>query len=159
MNTPNINIRSAQQSDLSEVYALIKALAVFEKEFNEPENSFDQFTEDFNNNLYGCLVAFNADGIIGMALYFYGYSTWKGKMLYLDDLVVKESYRQQKIGSQLFNAIIDIAKNESANVVRWQVLDWNQPAISMYEKVNASFGKDWWNCQLEKNKILNYKSI
>ncbi|MEZ5007610.1 MAG: GNAT family N-acetyltransferase [Chitinophagales bacterium] len=159
MNSQDIYIRPAQQNDLSAAYALIKELALFEKEPNEPTNSFNQFKEDFSKNQFECLVAINSENIIGIALYFWGYSTWKGKMLFLDDLVVKEEFRKNKVGSQLFNAIMKVAKEESANLVKWQVLDWNTPAIKMYEKVNAIFDTGWWNCKLEKEEILNYTEI
>lgn len=154
----NINIRKATSEDLSAIYGLIKELALFEKEPNEPTVSLEQFSKDFGQ-LFQCLVAEKEQEVVGIALYFFGYSTWKGKLLYLDDLVVKEKYRQNKIGSQLFNHLMQIAKAENAGQVRWQVLDWNEPAIKMYKKINADFYTDWWTCKLEKDKIENYKDL
>ncbi len=155
-----INIHPAEKKDLSAIYALIAALAVFENEPQEPTVRFDQFSKDFNQ-LFHCLVAKEAhtQAVVGIALYYFGYSTWKGKMLYLDDLVVQESYRQHKIGSQLFNALIAIAQIENVNQVRWQVLDWNEPAIKMYKKIEADFYTNWWTCKFESEKIKNYKPI
>lgn len=154
-----IKITSAQTQDLTDIYQLIKALALFEKEPNEPTVTFNQFSKDFKTG-YDCLVAkTSSEKIVGIALYFFGYSTWKGKMLYLDDLVVHADFRQQKIGSKLFNAIVALAQQENANQLRWQVLDWNEPAIKMYKKINADFYTDWWTCKLEADSIKNYKPI
>ena len=151
-------VRKASESDLKSIYGMVKELAIFENEPQEPSVTFESFCSDFGK-LYHSYVALLDDELVGIALYYWGYSTWKGKMLYLDDLVVKEKVRKNKVGSQLFNAIMQIAKDENAGQVRWQVLDWNQPAIKMYEKVNAKFLTDWWTCKLEKEDILNYKSI
>ena len=155
-----VKITAAIKEDLTDIYQLIKALAIFEKEPNEPTISFEQFSKDFGNN-FECLVAKNVETkkVIGIALYFFGYSTWKGKMLYLDDLVVDVNHRKQKIGSKLFHAIIEIAKANNVNQVRWQVLDWNKPAIKMYKKLEADFYTDWWTCKLEAEKIKNFKPI
>jgi ribosomal protein S18 acetylase RimI-like enzyme len=155
-----INIHPAEEKDLMAIYDLIAALAAFENEPHEPTVSFKQFTQDFNR-LFHCLVAKETEtqAVVGIALYYFGYSTWKGKMLYLDDLVVKEGFRQLKIGSKLFNAILSVAQSENANQVRWQVLDWNEAAIKMYKKVHADFYTNWWTCKLESEKIKNYTPI
>ncbi len=153
-----IIIKKAELKDLSAIYSLVKELATFENEPNEPTVSYEQFTKDFITH-FECLVAESNKEVIAIALYYWGYSTWKGKMLYLDDLVVKQCYRRHKVGSQLFNAIMNIAKKENASRVSWQVLDWNKPAIKMYEKVNADFYTNWWTCKLDKDKIKNYTEI
>jgi GNAT superfamily N-acetyltransferase len=155
-----ILIQPASKKDLSAIYELIAELAAFENEPQEPTVSFEQFSMDFNQ-LFHCLVAKESDSdqVVGIALYFYGYSTWKGKMLYLDDLVVKQAYRQHKIGSQLLNAIVELAQTEKVQQIRWQVLDWNEPAIKMYKKINADFYTNWWTCKLESEKIKNYIPI
>lgn len=155
-----IQILPANEDDLSSVYALIKELAEFEKEPNEPSVSLNQFIED-SKTLFKAIVAKTAEQkIVGMALYYFGYSTWKGKMLYLDDLVVLESYRKQKIGKRLLDEIFKIAENESANQIRWQVLDWNTDAIEIYKKYQVDFYDNWITCKAEKNIIeLNNQSL
>lgn len=155
-----IQILPANKEDLASVYALIKELAVFEKEPDEPSVSLNQFIED-SESLFKAIVAKTANQeIVGMALYYLGYSTWKGKMLYLDDLVVSESYRNQKIGKRLLDEIFRIAKKESANQIRWQVLDWNTDAIEIYKKYQVDFYDNWITCKAEKNIIeINNQSL
>jgi ribosomal protein S18 acetylase RimI-like enzyme len=84
-------------------------------------------------------VAETDNNIVGIALYYYGYSSWKGSMLYLDDLVVKEAYRKHGIGKKLLDELISIAKDERINQVRWHVLDWNENAINFYKKYPVTF--------------------
>jgi len=153
-----ITIRTAVSDDLSQVYGLIKELAVFENEVNEPSVSFQKFTKDFKS-LYDCLVAVKKEKVVGISLYYWGYSTWKGKLLYLDDLVVSSEYRKMGIGSALFNRTVQLAKEEGAGQMRWQVLDWNDVAIDMYKKADADFYKNWLTCKLEKQHLINYRPI
>lgn len=153
-----VRVREAVYGDLSEVYSLIAELAAFEKAPDEPSVPPEKF-QSFFGDLYECLVAEDDGQIVGMALFYWGYSTWKGKMLYLEDLVVRESCRGRKIGSMLFNEVMRIAQEGDAGQVRWQVLDWNEPAIRMYRKVNADFYDDWLTCKMEKETINNYKNI
>lgn len=155
--TETVQIVPATGEDLVSVYALIKELATFEKEPDEPTVSLTQFLED-SKTLFHVLVAKNErNEILGMALYYYAYSTWKGKMIYLDDLVVKEAFRGQKIGKKLLDQIFDIARNNGVNQLRWQVLDWNHTAIEFYKKYNADFYDNWITCKVEKNIIESYK--
>lgn len=155
--TDTVQIVPATGEDLVSVYTLIKELATFEKEPDEPTVSLTQFLED-SKTLFHVLVAKNErNEILGMALYYYAYSTWKGKMIYLDDLVVKEAFRGQKIGKKLLDQIFDIARNNDVNQLRWQVLDWNQTAIDFYKKYNADFYENWITCKVEKNIIESYK--
>lgn len=153
-----IHIRSANAADVSGIYALVKELATFEKEPNEPSVSLDVFKADFNH-FYNCLVAVDGEEIIGIALYYWGYSTWKGKMLYLDDLVVSQKRRGLGIGSALLNRFMAIAKEEHAGIVKWEVLDWNEVAISMYRKAGADISTNWWNCKMDRKAIQEYKPI
>ena len=94
--------------------------------------------------------------IVGMALYFYKYSTWKGKVMHLEDLIVKQSERGKGYGKELLNAIIAIAKEEGLKRIDWQVLDWNTPAVQFYESIGAEIQKEWWNCRLDKQNLKNY---
>lgn len=92
--------------------------------------------------------------ILGIALYYYGYSTWKGAMLYLDDLVVKEKYRNNGIGKQLLDELIKIAKEERINQMRWHVLDWNENAINFYKKYPVTFDSTWVTVKIEKEHLI-----
>lgn len=149
---PQISIRKADADDLVQVYALIKELAVFENAPDEPSNPLKKFIEEgtCKNPRFQVIVAEDKGEIIGIALYYYGYSTWKGSMIYLDDLVVKESYRRQGIGKLLLDELIAIAKEENINQVRWHVLDWNENAIQFYKKYPVTFDDSWITVKLEK---------
>lgn len=151
---PNIIIRKAEPNDFVQVYELIKELAVFENEPNEPSNSLKKFIEEgtAKNPRFQVLVADDAGKIVGIALYYYGYSSWKGSMLYLDDLVIKESYRKHGIGKKLMDELISIAKEERINQMRWHVLDWNENAINFYKKYPVTFDKTWITVKLDMNK-------
>jgi GNAT superfamily N-acetyltransferase len=149
----SIVVRQARAEDLEAVYGLIHELAVYEKEPGEPSNPFDVFFAQGTGSdpWYRVLVAEHQNEIIGMALYFRAYSTWKGAMYYMDDIVVKEAYRQHGIGSQLMNKLVDEAMAEGINLIKWQVLDWNEPAIRFYKKYNVQMdGGEWLNCRLFK---------
>ena len=147
----NSIIRKAEATDLVQVYGLIKELAVFEKEPNEPTNPLKKFIEEGSckNPRFQVIVADENGTIVGIALYYYGYSTWKGSMIYLDDLVVKESHRKHGIGKRLMDELIAIAKEEKIKQVRWQVLDWNENAINFYKKYPVTFDATWITVKLE----------
>ncbi len=142
-------------TDLSQVYELIKELALYENEPDEPTVSLDEFIQDGSgaNPNFHVIVAEENNQILGIALYYLGYSTWKGRMLYLDDLVIKKAHRKRGIGSMLFQSILEEAKKHKVNQVRWHVLNWNEPAILFYKKINASLESDWITCKIEKNAL------
>jgi GNAT superfamily N-acetyltransferase len=94
-------------------------------------------------------VAENNQGIIGISIYYYRYSTWKGKRMYLEDIVVKEALRGQGAGKLLFEATIAKGKEENCTGMMWQVIDWNKAAIGFYEKYGAKFDEEWVNCHLD----------
>ena len=94
--------------------------------------------------------AISNETIVGFALYYIRYSTWKGQRMYLEDLVVTESMRGQGIGTMLFDQLIEEAKEKKFTGMMWQVLEWNEPAIRFYEKkYNAKIDKEWFNCSIE----------
>ncbi|MDF1675622.1 MAG: GNAT family N-acetyltransferase [Vicingaceae bacterium] len=142
-----ITIRKATKNDLPEVLNLIKELALFEKQPQEVTITLKQLEEDgFGNHpLYWIILAENNNEIVGMSFYYIRYSTWKGRCLYLEDLVVKEAYKQKGIGSLLFKSTLDAAKEMNAKLMTWQVLDWNEPAIEFYKKFNAELDEEWLN--------------
>lgn len=110
------------------------------------------------HSIYRVFVAEEAASgdIIGMALYYTAYSTWKGRLLYLDDLVVTEKYRQYGIGRKLIHAVLNEARENKVEQIRWQVLDWNTPAIEFYKKLGARLDPSWINCSMTKQEIADY---
>tara|TARA_B100000809_G_scaffold54856_1_gene50642 strand:- start:1094 stop:1549 length:456 start_codon:yes stop_codon:yes gene_type:complete len=143
----NFSIRKATKTDLPEVLSLVKELALYENAPEEVTITLKELENDgFGEHpLYWILLAENEDGIMGMSFYYIRYSTWKGKTLYLEDLVVKEEFRGKKIGEALFEATINAAKEMNAKLMTWQVLDWNEPAINFYKKFNAEMDPEWIN--------------
>lgn len=150
-----IFIRKAETSDFKEVYNLIKELAVFEKAPDEPSISLEKFIQDGTAKppKYHVIVAEKEQAIVGMALYYYGYSSWKGAMLYLDDIIVKEDCRKNGIGKLLMDELINIAKEERVNIMKWQVLDWNENAINFYKKYPVVMDGEWINVKIEKENL------
>ncbi|HRI59668.1 MAG TPA: GNAT family N-acetyltransferase [Saprospiraceae bacterium] len=141
----NIRIRPATEADLPAVHALMYELAVYEK---EPEAVFTtpaEYLEDFRNGLFESHVAEMDGRVVGMTLFYMAYSSWKGKMLYLDDFVITETHRRYGIGQLLFDAFVEEGRRRGCRLVKWQVLDWNEPALKFYRKNDAIIETDWWN--------------
>lgn len=151
-------IRKAKPTDVNAILSLIKELAIFEKEaeaviLSEEDLLRDGFSEQ---TLFHTFVA-EVDGeVIGMALYYYRYSTWKGKTIHLEDLIVKESKRGTGAGFALYKKIIEQGKLENVERIEWNVLDWNTNAIEFYEKSGATILSDWLVVQMDKNGINNF---
>jgi GNAT superfamily N-acetyltransferase len=151
----NINIRKATESDFAAILSLIKELALFEKSPDKVTNTVEQMVRE--KDLFECYVAETEAGeIAGMALWFFAYYTWVGKSLYLDDLYVKESFRKHNIGSALLRKVFEIANAEECKRVRWQVLNWNEPAIQLYSKSGAEIDDEWLNCSFDTEGIKNF---
>lgn len=143
-----INIREAMAADLLDVYDLVRELAVYEDAAEELTASLDDYFQDFEDGVFDVLVA-EADGsIVGMALFYLTYSTWKGRMLYLEDFVVRAPYRRYGVGQLLFDRLMLVAQERDCRLVKWQVLDWNEPAIKFYEKNEATIERNWWTCKV-----------
>ena len=138
-------IRKATKNDIPSVLELIQELATFEKEPDAVVVTVDDLVRDgFSENpLFQCFVAEVENEIIGMALYYYRYSTWKGKTIHLEDLIVKENKRGTGAGFALYKEIIKQGKSENVRRIEWNVLDWNTPAIDFYEKSGAKVLGDW----------------
>jgi GNAT superfamily N-acetyltransferase len=145
-----IVIRKAVRKDCARMMELIQELATYEKAPDEVTVTLNHFEESgFGANPVWWAFIAEAQGIvIGMALYYVRYSTWKGQRMYLEDILVTEDMRGQKIGSLLFDALIKEAKEKGFNGMNWQVLDWNEPAINFYKKYNANFDPEWVNCSI-----------
>ena len=150
-----IIIRDGNKKDLPYILKLIKELARYENAEHEVIITLKDLENDgfgkFKN--YKFLVAEYQKEIIGMPFYWIRYSTWKGKFLFLEDFVVKESYRRQGVGSKLFEATIKKSKEINTNGMFWQVLDWNTPAINFYKKYKADISNKWLNGRLSKEQI------
>ena len=138
-------IRKATKNDMPSVLELIQELAIFEKEPDAVVVTVDDLVRDgFSENpLFQCFVAEVENEIIGMALYYYRYSTWKGKTIHLEDLIVKENKRGTGAGFALYKEIIKQGKAKNVRRIEWNVLDWNTPAIDFYEKSGAKVLGDW----------------
>ncbi len=151
-------IRKGTQTDLQAAHDLIIELAVYENAPNEVETTVESMLEDGfgKNSIFEFFVAEENGVIVGLALFYYRYSTWKGKSIYLEDLVVSEKHRGKGYGKALLDAIVKEAKSINANQVCWQVLDWNEPAINFYKSLNAILDAEWINCRLNKEQIANY---
>lgn len=143
-----ITIRNIHASEMEKAYELVKELAIYEKEEKAFTIGIDEYYEQFNQGLFQILVAVDQDNIIGMALFYPTFSTWKGKMMYLEDFVVKEAYRRKGAGQLLFDAFIDTSRAQNCKLVKWQVLDWNEPAINFYKKNKATLEDEWLSCKI-----------
>jgi protein-tyrosine phosphatase/GNAT superfamily N-acetyltransferase len=144
---PKIVIRPASPDDFESILKLIKELATYEKAPEAVTNNLELMHKE--QDYFRALVVENEKAeIIAFALYFFAYYTWVGKSLYLDDLYVKEEYRNSGIGKDLLRELTFIARKENCKRFRWQVLEWNTPAIRFYEKMGASISGEWLNCDL-----------
>jgi predicted N-acetyltransferase YhbS len=151
----NFNIRKATEADFPAILSLIKELAEFEKAPEKVTNSVEQMKQE--KDFFRCFVAETGNKeVVGIVLYFFAYYTWVGKSLYLDDIYVKESFRKQKIGTELLREVFRVARDENCKRVRWQVLNWNKPAIQMYEKSGAEIDDEWLNCTFDETGIKNF---
>jgi len=141
-------IRKATTEDLTQVLELVKELAVYEKKPLAVTATLADYKENFEAGVFDVIVATKNEKVVGMVLYFMTWSTWKGRMLYLEDFVISHQYRRQGIGKQLFDALIETAKQLKTKRIKWQVLDWNEPAIRFYEKYPTIFDEEWVNGDL-----------
>ena len=133
-----IKVRVSKPGDEQSIYDLVKALAVYEKAPDEVINTPEQIAKDlFENEICYAYVAEDNNLIIGFALYYVSYSTWKGKSLYLEDLFVLPEYRKEGVGGLLFDEVVATAKRWNVKRMDWQILDWNEPALSFYKKSSA----------------------
>ena len=150
-----MKIRKGTPQDMPDVLALITELAVFEKEPDAVVISTEDLVRDgFSENpLFHTFVAEVNEEIIGVALYYYRFSTWKGKTIHLEDLIVKENNRGTGAGFALYSEIIKQGKKDNVRRIEWNVLDWNKPAIDFYEKSGAKVLSDWRVVHMDENGI------
>ena len=155
-----IKIRKGTKADLPDVLELIKELAEFEKALDEVSVTLEDLEKDgFGQHpYYWFIVAEHQGEIIGLSFYFIRYSTWKGRFLFLEDFVVKESFRSNGIGAQLFEETIRIANSLNVKGMIWQVLDWNEDAIRFYKKYNASIQTEWLTGKLTHEQLKTFQT-
>ena len=153
-----VTIRRGRRDDLPSVLGLIKELAEYERAPQEVVVTLEDLERDgFGENpVFGFFVAEAGDKIVGMALYYVKYSTWKGKCIFLEDIIVNEKYRRNNIGKKLFDEVVKVSKDMHVRRMEWQVLEWNDPAIQFYKKLSANFDGEWINCKLVYDQIQSY---
>lgn len=151
----DVKIRKGEKQDLPRVLELVKELALFERALDQVSNTVERMEEDgFNSNpIFGFFVVEMKKEIVGLSLYYYRYSTWKGKRLYLEDIIVTEKERGKGLGKLLFEYTMKFTVEQNCSGMTWQVLDWNKPAISFYKKYNARLDDEWINGHLEATEI------
>lgn len=151
-------IRKGNSGDMEAVLGLIQELADFEKEPDAVLITVDDLIRDGFGTipLFHVFVAEVENEIVGIALYYYRYSTWKGKIIHLEDLVVKDKMRGTGLGYALYSEIIKQGKRDNVRRIDWHVLDWNTPAIDFYEKTGAKVLRDWYVAQMDEESINNF---
>jgi GNAT superfamily N-acetyltransferase len=151
-------IRKGTKQDMPAVLSLIKELAAFEKEPDAVVVTTEDLIKDgFGENpLFHTFIAEEGSEIIGMALFYYRYSTWKGKTIHLEDLIVKENRRGTGAGSALYKAVIAFAKQQGVRRIEWVVLNWNEHAIKFYERSGAKILQDWLTVQMDEEGITKF---
>ena len=155
-----MNIRKGKKKDMKAVLDLIQELATFEKEPDAVVVTVADLERDgFGDSpLFHTFVAEIENEIVGIALYYYRYSTWKGKTIHLEDLIVKEKMRGSGLGFALYSKIIEQGKIDKVRRIEWAVLDWNLPAIEFYQKSGAKVLEDWRVAQMDENGINEFLS-
>jgi len=153
------HLRRGREADLPRVLALIQELAVYERAPEAVTNTLAMMRQDGFGPapIFGFFVLESGDELLGLALYYTAYSTWKGRMLYLEDLVVTEAARRGGYGRLLFDAVVAEARRTGAQRLKWQVLDWNEPAIGFYRKLGAELDPEWLNGNLSAEQLAAYE--
>ncbi len=153
-----IYIRKGKVEDLPSVLNLIRELADYERSPDEVEVSIQEM-ENWGfgkEKVFDFFVAEVDAQILGIALYYFKYSTWKGKCIFLEDIIVHAPYRGKGIGKQLFQKVVGIAKEEKVRRLEWQVLNWNHSALEFYKNMGSEFDNEWINCKLPEKEIIRF---
>lgn len=153
-----LQIRKGVVEDLPQVLNLIKELAAYEKAPDEVVVTIDEMINwGFGKDkVFDFFVAIENDRVVGLALYYFKYSTWKGRCLFLEDIIVTEPYRGKGLGKKLFEKVAKVAKMEKVRRMEWQVLDWNEPAINFYKKYPSHLDGEWINCKLTDKELVSF---
>ncbi|MEM5566594.1 GNAT family N-acetyltransferase [Psychroserpens sp. AS72] len=154
------SIREATKKDMPRVLELINELAVFEKEPDAVEVTVEDLQKGAfeNPKQFVCFVAECEAYIEGIALVYNRFSTWKGSVLHLEDLIVSQNKRGTGLGTALLDEVVRYGHNLGVRRICWEVIDWNEPAIKFYEKKGANVKRDWDIVHLNENAIKNYIS-
>lgn len=157
-DTEVFTVRKGTKNDVKAVHALIVELAIYERAEQEVSNTVDQLLRDgFGEDpVYELLVAETEGKVVGMALWYTKYSTWKGKCGYLEDLVVQADLRGRGIGKALFLEVAKACARRGYGRMEWQVLDWNEPAIGFYRSLGAGLDPEWLNGKLTKDELQTF---
>ena len=155
MTQTDLKLKKGKKKDVKGALKLVKELAVFEKAPNEVEVTLKEMLDwGFGKNKqFDFFLLEKNKKLIGMALYYYKYSTWKGKCLFLEDIIVTEKERGFGYGKLLFEEVINVAKKQKVRRMEWQVLDWNKDAIKFYEKYTAELDAEWVNCKFRYKQL------
>ncbi len=155
-----MKIRKAEKTDMPAVLELIQELAIFENEPQAVDISVETLQkEGFSENpLFNCFIAEKEGEILGAALFYFRFSTWKGRIVHLEDLIVRESERGKGIGQALYDRVMQFAFDMGIKRVSWEVLDWNEGAIKFYERTGAKIMKDWRVVHMDEKGLRNYLS-
>jgi GNAT superfamily N-acetyltransferase len=154
----NTIIRKGVITDLPQVLQLVKELAIYEKAPQEVTVTIEDMERDgFGKNpIFYFFVAEVEQKIVGIALYYIKYSTWKGKCVFLEDIIVTAEFRKFGIGKKLVEEVVKVAKDMKVERMEWQVLEWNESAIQFYKKMNTHFDNEWINCKLTGEQLKGY---
>jgi len=156
----NYKVRSATKEDLPQVLNLIQELADFENESDAVEVTVEELEkEGFGKNpSFHCFVASEDNNLLGIALVYFRFSTWKGRTVHLEDLIVREAMRGLGIGMALYQRVMQYGQEQGVKRVEWNVLDWNKNAIDFYEKSGAKILKGWQVVQMDEKGLHNFVS-
>jgi GNAT superfamily N-acetyltransferase len=148
-------IRKGTERDLPGVLELVKELAAYEKAPLEVEVTLEEMRNwGFGKDqIFDFFVAEQGGQIVGIALYYYKYSTWKGKCLFLEDIIITETHRRYGLGTRLFDEVVKVAKEKKVRRMEWQVLEWNEPALNFYKKYDAVLDPEWVNGKLTYEQL------
>jgi GNAT superfamily N-acetyltransferase len=154
----SISVIQAVPNHVPFILSAIKELAVFEKAPDEVVLNENQLHEDIfgNNAIAEALIALHSDIPAGIAIFYTKFSTWKGKCIYLEDIIVTEAFRGKGIGKRLFESVMKITHERNYGRMEWQVLDWNEPAIGFYKSFGALMDSEWINGKFTREQLINY---
>lgn len=146
-----IILRKAGKIDIPVIFSLVKELALFERAPEEVTATLEDYEiNGFSDKpLFDAFLIFENDQLAGFSLWYFRFSTWKGKRLYLEDLFVKSEFRSKGYGKLLMDATVEEARATNSKGLMWQVLDWNKSAIDFYSKYDVRFDHDWVNVHLD----------
>lgn len=144
----SIQIRQATKADVSALHALVAELADYVGERHNFTATVAAYEQDFEDGFYHAVVAEEAGKVVGMALYYFVYSTWKGRMIYLEDFVIASSYRRQGIGQRLWDVLLERGRERGCQLLKWQIVDSNKEAMKFYHAQDAIIEDNWLNGKL-----------